>query len=125
MHAKKLWCDVGELMAEKACIFCKIINHEIPATIVAENEDVLVIKDIAPKAPSHYLILPKKHMADLQSVSSEDARYLSAMLFMAQQLSKKHNGAAFRLLMNNGADVGQSVFHMHMHYLSGKKMADF
>lgn len=112
-------------MAEKGCIFCRIIAKEIPATIIAENDAVVVIKDIAPKAPTHYLIIPKKHMADVHGATQTDAQLLGQMVLMAQQLSAKQGNAAFRLLMNNGADVGQSVSHMHMHYLSGKKMTDF
>ncbi len=108
------------------CLFCKIINKELPATIIDENDDVVVLKDIAPKAPVHYLVIPKKHIKDIQSIQKEDANLVAKILFMVQKISKKLPGSqAFRLIVNNGSDVGQSVFHMHWHFLSGKKMQDF
>ena len=108
------------------CIFCKIIARELPSTIVAENDSVIVIKDIAPKTPTHLLIIPKKHIADLRDVQSADTMMLADMLLMAQELSKKieHPGA-FRLLFNNGPEVGQAVLHMHAHFLAGKRFTDF
>lgn len=108
------------------CIFCKIIAGQVPADIVAENEAVLVIKDIHPKAPTHLLILPKKHLVDLRAAQVSDAALLANILFMAQELSNKMEApGAFRLLFNNGPEVGQKVFHMHAHFLSGKQLFDF
>jgi len=109
----------------KDCIFCKIINRKLPSTIIAENNDILVIQDIQPKAPIHYLIIPKNHIEDIQSLSEADAFYSSHMLMMAGQISKKLSGSqAFRLIINNGSEAGQSVFHLHCHFLSGKIMTD-
>lgn len=113
-------------MNNQECIFCKIIEKKIPATVVAENDLVIAIKDIAPKAPLHYLLIPKIHVQDLAALKPGDIEYSSAMMLMAQELSHKLSGSqAFRLIVNNGADVGQSVFHLHAHFLSGKKMSDF
>ena len=110
----------------QSCIFCKIIAKEIPSTIVAENENVLVIKDIAPKAPIHYLIIPKVHRENIQGFLPEDCIIAASCLFMAQELAQKLSGTqSFRLISNNGADSGQCVFHLHFHFLSGKKMLDF
>lgn len=107
------------------CIFCKIIQKQIPSTIVAENDDVCVIKDINPKAPIHYLILPKFHVADVQSLDKVQCTVAARMFEMAQQLSAIDERAKdFRLQINSGAGVGQVVFHLHMHFLAGKKMAD-
>jgi histidine triad (HIT) family protein len=110
----------------QSCIFCKIIAKQIPAAVVAENDAVLVIKDIAPQAPIHYLIIPKIHVCDVSSLEAEHASIASALFAMAKQLGHEIPGAKdFRLLINNGAGAGQSVFHLHMHFLAGKKMADF
>jgi len=106
------------------CIFCSIIAGEMPSTRIAETETVLVIKDIAPKAPIHYLIIPKKHIPDIQSLQAEDAGFTADMIMMAQKLSQDLPDAkAFRLVINSGADAGQCVFHVHMHFLSGQKMS--
>ena len=93
---------------------------------VAENDDCLVIEDIAPKAPVHYLIIPKKHIENIAAFSAQDAALAGNMMLMAQQLARGLAGSgAFRLIINNGADAGQSVFHLHYHFLSGKRMVDF
>jgi len=107
------------------CIFCKIIAGDIPAEIITQNNDVIVIKDIAPKAPTHYLIIPKKHIKDIASLTADDDKIAASMVAMAQHIAGDLNdGQDFRLIMNNGKSVGQSVFHLHCHYLAGKKMTD-
>jgi histidine triad (HIT) family protein len=113
-------------MRTQDCVFCKILDYQLPAKIVAENDQVVAIEDIAPKAPVHYLIIPKKHVLDIQSLQPDDAGYAAAMLLMATHLSKKLSGSqACKLIMNNGPDAGQKVFHLHCHFLAGKKMQDF
>jgi len=102
------------------CIFCKINARKIPAAVVAENDQVFVIKDINPKAPLHYLIIPKKHVVDMQSLQADELPLIAEMSAMAQQLSKTdaaHHD--FRIVINNGHAAGQRVFHLHMHYLAG------
>ncbi len=113
-------------MEQSDCIFCKIIAKEIPSNIITQNDDVVVIQDISPKAPVHYLIIPKKHISDVVSLQEADALLAGKMFLMAKELGSKLSGSkAFRLLVNNGSDVGQSVFHLHCHFLSGKKMTGF
>jgi histidine triad (HIT) family protein len=104
---------------EADCIFCKIVAREVPAEIIAETDKTLVIKDIAPKAKIHYLIIPKEHYRDLQGL--EDCCLGVRMLHMAQQLSVQNPEAKdYKLVINNGYNAGQRVFHLHMHFLAGQ-----
>lgn len=107
------------------CIFCKIISGIIPSSIIDQNEHAIVIKDIAPQAPVHYLILPKKHVENLKFVSQEHDTMLSSLLLMAQKLGAQlPQPQEYRLKINNGYSVGQRVFHLHMHFLAGKELID-
>lgn len=106
-----------------SCLFCKIINNQIPSKKIQEDDTTLVIQDIAPKAPTHYLILPKKHVRDIASLESTDMPYVIDAIKMAQTLSKNlTTPAAFNLIANNGKDAGQSVFHLHWHFLAGRNI---
>ena len=108
------------------CVFCKIVARQLPSLIVAENEQVLVFKDIAPKATTHNLIIPKRHIPDLQAATAADSALLAALLQMAQQLARDLPGSqAFRLISNNGAAVGQTVYHLHFHFLAGQDVPSF
>lgn len=113
-------------MSNQDSIFTKIIKRELPADIIAENDNVIVIKDIAPKAPIHYLIIPKKQIADISQLENEDKAIAADLLLMAKQLSEADPRAKdFRLVSNNGKGVGQTVFHIHLHFLAGKQMTFF
>jgi len=104
-------------------IFSKIINREIPADIVFENERIIAIKDIAPKAPVHILIMPKKAIKDLQSVEEGDLALIGECVKVAQSLAEEYGiEEGYRLLTNNGAPAGQSVFHLHFHLLGGRPL---
>ena len=103
------------------CVFCKIIRGEMPSKKIAENDDILVIQDIAPKAPIHYLIIPKKHIQDIQAMGNVDFFYGGKVLSMAQHLSKTIPEASdFKLHVNSGKQAGQIVMHLHVHFTAGK-----
>ncbi len=113
-------------MEAKNCVFCKILAGQLPAKIIAQTDDIIVIDNIAPKAAIHYLIIPKKHVHDITALTQEDVTLAGDMLLMAKQLASNLSGSqAFRLIVNNGSDVGQSVFHLHFHFLAGQRFFDF
>lgn len=97
----------------------------MPATIIKDSDDVLVIKDIAPKYPYHYLIIPKKHITNCAQLGQDDLRLAGNMLLMASQLAKDlPPPCSFKLVVNNGIEAGQKVFHLHIHFLAGSKMLE-
>jgi histidine triad (HIT) family protein len=105
-------------------IFGKIIEREIPATIVYEDERCLAFRDINPQAPTHVLLIPKKEIPRLVDATEQDEALLGHLMLAAGKVARQLGaGDAFRLVINNGEDVGQSVFHLHMHILGGRKMA--
>ena len=107
------------------CVFCKIISGDIPSDKVYEDDDMLIIRDIAPMAPIHYLLLPKKHYADIIEMTDEDAivlaRCIKKLSTMVDELGLE-NG--FRLVSNKGENGCQSVPHLHIHILGGAKLQD-
>ncbi len=104
-------------------IFGKIIAGELPATKVFENERILAIKDLYPKAPIHLLIIPKKEIRDLQSVTAEDLPLIAECITVAQKLAAENNITdGYRFLANNGTLAGQTVFHLHFHLLGGSQL---
>ncbi len=106
------------------CVFCKIIAGELPAEIITQTDEIIVIKDLYPKASIHYLIIPKHHYKDLSEL--DDCCIGSRMLQTARQLSSNNPDARdYRLLVNNGYGVGQRVFHLHMHFLAGSRVPEF
>lgn len=110
-------------MQDQNCIFCKIINGTIPAKILYQTDHAIVISDISPQAPIHYLIIPKVHVQDLVACNDPVilADLFSIPAVLAAQLGSQ---AAFKLFTNNGYAAGQRVFHLHIHFLSGKQFAD-
>ena len=104
-------------------LFGKIIRREIPANIVYEDDLCLAFRDINPQAPTHVLLVPKKEIDMLANAGPEDQALLGHMLLAAGKIAKQHGLAdSFRLVINNGAAAGQSVFHLHLHILGGRKL---
>ena len=104
------------------CLFCKIINKEIPAKSVYEDERVFAFNDLNPQAPVHILILPKKHIPTILEASQEDNELIGHMFQAANKIAKSSGVAerGFRLVMNCNRDAGQTVFHIHLHLLAGR-----
>jgi len=103
-------------------LFKKIIEREIPADIVYEDELCLAFRDINPQAPLHVLLIPKKPYAKLSEVPAEEQDLLGHMMLMASKIAAQEGyEGTYRLVVNNGAEVGQSVFHLHLHILAGRK----
>jgi histidine triad (HIT) family protein len=107
------------------CLFCNIVAGKIPAEIVFDSEHVLAFKDIRPAAPVHALVIPKVHVAGIHEATPEHAAALGQVMLAARDVAEKLGLAAggYRLVINQGADAGQSVFHLHCHVLGGRPMA--
>jgi histidine triad (HIT) family protein len=104
------------------CLFCKIVARTIPATLLFENEHVVAFRDIRPVAPSHALVVPRAHVAGARDATAETfGHVLSAAQKVATGLGLDESG--YRLVVNEGADGGQSVFHLHCHVLGGRALA--
>lgn len=108
-------------MPEKT-IFQKIIDREIPATIEYEDEDCLAFRDIAPQAPLHLLVIPKKLISRVGEASDGDAALLGHLLVVARKLGNELGDDGFRLVINNGPDGGEAVPHLHIHVLAGRSL---
>ncbi len=117
----EMWEDVP--MSDN--LFLRIINREIPAEIVYEDDDVLAFRDINPQAPLHLLVIPKKHIRTLNDAREEDQGLLGKLVLVAQKLARE-NGVAeegYRVVMNCNRGAGQTVFHVHLHLLGGRELS--
>lgn len=105
-------------------IFDRIIQREIPADIVFEDDEVLAFRDIDPKAPTHVLFIPKRPIATLNDAAPDDAGLLGRLMLAAAEFARREGfaDAGYRVVMNCNADGGQSVFHIHLHLLAGRQM---
>jgi histidine triad (HIT) family protein len=106
------------------CLFCKLRDGGIPASITYRDDDVVVFSDLRPQAPLHELIIPTRHIAGLNEAKPEDAALLGKLMLVAAQRARDKGLAegGFRVVMNSGADAGQSVFHVHLHVLAGRPL---
>lgn len=107
------------------CIFCKIINKEIPSNIVYEDEEILAFKDIAPQAPIHIVVIPKKHIEKITHIQKEDEALIGKIYSVINQIAKEQGIAeeGFRVIINCGENGGQEVKHIHFHLLGGTKLS--
>lgn len=104
----------------KNCLFCKIINKELPSDIVYEDDKIIAFKDIRPKAPIHLLILPKKHILSVDHLEIPDRDLMGELILTAKVIAEKINLKGYKLMINVGRDGGQIIDHLHLHLLSGK-----
>ncbi len=106
------------------CLFCEIIAGVRPSTKVYETETVYAFRDINPVAPTHILIVPKKHVAQVADLTEADTLLMGELLLAARKVAEMEEASqGFRLVINNGASVGQSVFHIHLHLLANRRMS--
>jgi histidine triad (HIT) family protein len=107
------------------CLFCRIAHGEIPATIVRSDPDVVAFRDIHPQAPTHILIIPRRHLPSVSELSVEDLELVGRLFLMAKELAVAEGIAedGYRMVINAGPDAGQTVFHIHLHLLGGRPMA--
>lgn len=106
------------------CIFCKIVQGEIPSKIVYEDDAVLAFDDINPEAPVHVLVIPKKHIASFNELTAQDGELLVKIMESIQKIAilKKVDQSGYRIVNNCGADGGQTVGHLHFHIMGGREM---
>jgi len=105
------------------CLFCRIVAGEIPSDRVHEDDEVIAFRDIAPQAPTHVLIIPRRHVADLHDLTDADAALLGSLFGAARRIADDEGlERGYRIVSNVGAESGQSVFHLHLHLLGGRPM---
>jgi len=109
-------------MKEKS-IFSKIIAKDIPANIIFEDEFSILIEDISPQAPIHYLAIPKKEIIGISDMSTDDKELIGHLMLMIKEQMTKKGIKDYRLVINNGSEAGQTVFHLHIHVLANRTLA--
>jgi histidine triad (HIT) family protein len=102
------------------CAFCSIVAGDIPAEIVSETEHTVAFRDLDPQAPTHVLVIPKRHEPDIGSLAAADAVATIALLGEARTIAESEGNGSYRLVFNTGADAHQTVFHCHAHVLAGR-----
>ncbi len=107
------------------CLFCRIVAGEVPAKVVHQDDEVVAFRDIDPKAPTHVLLVPRRHIPSLRETADADAALLGRMIMIARDLAVREgiDGSGYRVVINSGPQAGQSVFHVHVHLLGGRAMA--
>ena len=104
------------------CIFCQIANGNMSAKVVHEDQDIIAFRDINPQAPTHILVIPKKHISTINDISSDDAELIGKITLTAKEIAKKEGFSerGYRLVFNCNRDGGQQVYHIHLHLLGGR-----
>jgi len=107
------------------CLFCGIVGGEVPANLVAEGDEWVAFRDIDPRAPSHVLVVPRRHVATLDDLAEEDDALVGALVRAAAEIARDEGlvEGGYRLVFNCGAGAGQSVYHIHLHLLGGRKFS--
>ena len=115
---------VNGVGVKKDCLFCKIIDKEIPSAFVFEDDKVIAFRDINPQAPVHILIVPRRHIATLMDLTEKDKEIVGHIYLVAKKLAEKEGVSekGFRVVANCNADAGQAVFHIHFHLLGGRRL---
>lgn len=101
------------------CIFCKIVQKELPADILQESQEAVIFKDIRPSAPIHYLVVPKKHISSIKEISHKNEELLGHIVLMAKEAAEKLKLSGYKLIFNVGRDGGQIIDHVHLHLIGG------
>lgn len=104
------------------CLFCRIAAREIPSKAVHEDEEIYAFHDVNPQAPTHLLLIPKKHIGGVAEMEEADGALAGKLLFRAKEIAASIGLKSYRLVFNSGAEAGQSVFHLHLHLLGGRRM---
>lgn len=107
------------------CLFCKIATRQVKAEVVRETEDLVAFRDIRPQAPTHVLVVPKRHVPTLNELSEADAPLIGRMFLLAKEIARaeKIDQTGYRTVFNVNRDAGQTVFHIHLHLLGGRTMS--
>jgi len=108
----------------KDCLFCKIARKEVLSDVIYEDDDFFAFKDINPKAPIHFLIIPRKHIPSINQMEAKDKELIGKLFLIVQKITKDQGvfGKGYRLIINVGKDAGQAVDHLHLHLLAGKTL---
>lgn len=124
MRGKVQFSLLGSGDMAEDCIFCKIARKEVPADILFEDSDLIAFSDVNPQAPTHLLVVPKKHIPTVNDLTETEAPLIGALVLRAQALAAERgiDDAGYRLVMNCNAEGGQTVFHIHLHLLGGRQL---
>ena len=108
------------------CVFCRIVAGELPSDTLYQDEQVMAFRDINPLAPTHVLIIPKRHIGSLAELSDDEAQIIGRMAGVANKIAREEGiaGKGYRLVVSSGEDGGQVVPHLHMHLLGGRRLSD-